>query len=63
MVAVLDHGPTLIIMLPETDVSGAGTVLERLRSAIAETEQEWTFGLFESPQNKANLQELMEKAA
>ena len=63
VVAVLDDGPMLIIMLPETDVSGAGSVLERLRSAIAETEQEWEFGLFEYPQNKAQLQELIEKAA
>ncbi len=64
VVAVLDDGPTLIIMLPETDVSGAGSVLERLRSAIAaETEQEWEFGLFEYPQNKAKLDELIGKAA
>lgn len=63
VVAVLDDGPMLIIMLPETDVSGAGSVLERLRSAVAEAEQEWEFGLFEYPQNKAQLQELIEKAA
>ena len=63
VVAVLDNGSMLIVMLPETDVSGAGSVLERLRSAIAETEQEWEFGLFEYPQNKAQLQELIEKAA
>lgn len=64
VVAVLDHGPILIIMLPETDVSGAGAVLERLRTAIAaEAEQEWSFGLFEYPQNKTQVQELMEKAA
>lgn len=64
VVAVLDNGSMLIVMLPETDVSGAGSVLERLRSAIAaETEQEWEFGLFEYPQNKAKLQELMERAA
>ncbi len=64
VVAVLDHGPILIIMLPETDVSGAGAVLERLRTAIAaEAEQAWSFGLFEYPQNKTQVQELMEKAA
>ena len=64
VVAVLDHGPILIIMLPETDVSGAGSVLERLRTAIAvEAEQDWSFGLFEYPQNKTQVQELMEKAA
>ena len=63
VVAVLDDGPMLIIMLPETDVSGAGSVLERLRSAVADAEQEWEFGLFEYPQNKAQLQELIEKAA
>lgn len=64
VVTVLDDGPMLIIMLPETGVSGAGSVLERLRSAIAtETEREWEFGLFEYPQNKENLQELMDKAA
>ena len=63
VVAVLDDGRMLVIMLPETEVSGAGSVLERLRSAISETEQEWEFGLFEYPQNKAKLQELLEKAA
>ena len=63
VVAALDDGPMLIIMLPETDVSGAGAVLDRLRFAISGTEQEWEFGLFEYPQNKAKLQELMEKAA
>ena len=64
VVAVLDDGPMLIIMLPETDVSGAGSVLERLRSAIAaDTEQEWEFDLFEYPENKARLQELLEEAA
>jgi len=63
VVAVLDYGPMLIILLPETDVSGAGSVLERLRSAIDDTEQEWEFGLLEYPQNKAKLQELMERAA
>ena len=60
VVAVLDHGPILIIMLPETDVSGAGSVLERLRTAIAvEAEQDWSFGLFEYPQNKTQVQGLM----
>ncbi len=64
VVAVLDHGPILIIMLPETDVSGAGKVLERLRAAIAvEAEKEWSFGLFEYPQNKTQVQEFVEKAA
>jgi len=64
VVALLDGGPTLIILLPETDVSGAGSVLDRLRSVIAaEAEQEWTFGLFEYPQNKEKLQQLMERAA
>lgn len=63
IVAVVDDGRTLIIMLPETDVSGAGSVLERLRSAISETEQAWEFGLFEYPENKEKLQELVEKAA
>jgi hypothetical protein len=64
VVALLDGGPTLIILLPETDVSGAGSVLGRLRSVIAaEAEQEWTFGLFEYPQNKEKLQQLMERAA
>lgn len=63
VVAVLKHGPVLIILLPETDVSGAGSVLERLRSAIGGTDQEWEFGLFEYPQNKVELQELMEEAA
>ena len=63
IVAVLEDGPLLIIMLPETDVSGAGSVLDRLRSAISETEQDWEFGLYEYPQNKAKLEELMEEAA
>ncbi len=64
VVAVLEDGPVLIIMLPETGVSGAGSVLERLRSAIAaDTEQAWEFGLFEYPQNKEKLQELLDKAA
>ncbi len=63
VVAVLDDGPLLIILLPETDVSGAGRVLERLRSAIGDTHQEWEFGLFEYPQNKVEVQELMEQAA
>lgn len=63
VLAMLDDGPTLIIMLPETDVSGAGSVLERLQAAISETEQEWEFGLFEYPENKEKLQDLLEKAA
>ena len=63
VVAALDDGAMLVILLPETDVSGAGSVLERLRSAIDDTAQEWEFGLFEYPQNKAKLQELMERAA
>jgi hypothetical protein len=53
----------LAILLPETDVSGGGSLLERLRSVEDDAHQDWLYGLFEYPQNKRQLRDLMKEAA
>lgn len=63
IVTLVKDVPMLIVMLPETDISGAASVLERLRGAIGDSDGEWEYGLFEYPQNKVQLQELMRDAA
>ncbi len=63
IVTWLEDVPMLIIMLPETDISGAASVLERLRDAIGDSDDDWEYGLFEYPQNKVQLRELMRAAA
>lgn len=63
VIAILEHEPMLVILLPETDVSGAGNLLERLRSVVDNSGQEWQYGLFEYPQNKRQLRDLMKEAA
>ncbi len=63
IVTVLRNVPMLIVLLPETGISGAASVLDRLRAAIGDSDGEWEYGLFEYPQNKVQLQELMRAAA
>lgn len=63
VIATLEHESMLVILLPETDVSGAASLLERLRSAMDDVDQDWNYGLFEYPQNKRQLQEFMKEAA
>lgn len=63
VVTMLKDIPMLIVMLPETDISGAALVLERLRDAIGDSDDDWEYGLFEYPQNEVQLRELMRAAA
>ncbi|MCH7698557.1 MAG: hypothetical protein IH865_06445 [Chloroflexi bacterium] len=63
VIATLEHEPILVILLPETDVSGAASLLERLRLAMDDLDQDWNYGLFEYPQNERQLREFMKEAA
>ncbi len=63
IIAILEHVPMLVILLPETDVSGGGSLLERLRSVEDTAHQDWLYGLYEYPQNKRQLGELVREAA
>ncbi len=63
VIATLEHEAMLVILLPETDVSGGASLLERLRSAMDDLDQDWNYGLFEYPQNKRELRDLMKEAA
>lgn len=63
IVSILEHDPMLVILLPETDVSGAASLLERLRTVVDDPALEWQYGLFEYPQNRDQLRALMQEAA
>lgn len=63
VVSVLELGPTIAVLLPETDVSGAGSLLERLIAAIDDKNQEWEYTLFEYPLNQASIEDFLEQAA
>ncbi len=63
VIATLEREAMLVILLPETDVAGGASLLERLRSAKDDLGQDWQYGLFEYPQNKRQLQDLMKEAA
>ena len=63
VVTVLELGHTIAILLPETDVSGAGSLLERLIAAIDDENQEWEYTLFEYPLNQATIEDFLEQAA
>ena len=63
VVAVLELGHTIAVLLPETDVSGAGSLLERLIATIDDSKQEWEYTLFEYPLNQATIEDFLEQAA
>ena len=63
VVCILDGESMVLVLLPETDVSGAAALLERLRAAFGDTESGWDYDLLAYPQNKAQLKRLMEDAA
>ena len=63
VVAVLDDERTLAVLLPETAVSGAGALLERLRSAIPDANHEWEYALLEYPLNREKIVDFMVQAA
>jgi len=63
VVTVLNEGPLLIVMLPETDVSGGALVLDRIREAIDDGNHEWQYGLLQYPDNRSQLMDLMQEAA
>ena len=63
VVCVLDGEPIVLVLLPETDVPGAAVLLERLRTAFGDTESGWDYEILAYPQNKTQLQRLIEVAA
>ena len=63
VVCILDGDSIVLVLLPETDVPGAAALLERLRTAFGDTESGWDYEILAYPQNKTQLQRLIEVAA
>ncbi len=63
VVAVSKDEPVVAVLLPETTVSGAGALLERLISAIPDADHEWEYTLLEYPLNREKIENFMDKAA
>ena len=63
VVAVFEDEPAVAVLLPETTVSGAGALLERLMSAIPDANHEWEYTLLEYPLNREKIENFMDQAA
>lgn len=63
VVAVFEDEPAVAVLLPETAVSGAGALLERLKPAIADANHEWDYTLFQYPLNREKIENFMDRAA
>lgn len=63
VVAVFQDDPAVAVLLPETAVSGAVALLERLISAIPDANHEWEYALLEYPLNREKIERLMDRAA
>jgi hypothetical protein len=63
VVAVFEDEPAVAVLLPETAVSGAGALLERLTSAIGDANQEWECTVFEYPLNREKIEDFLGRAA
>jgi hypothetical protein len=63
VVAVFEDEPAVAVLLPETAVSGASALLERLTSAIGDANQEWECTVFEYPLNREKIEDFLGRAA
>lgn len=63
VVAIFQSEATVAVLLPETGVSGAGALLDRIRSAVADTSDEWEYTLLEYPTNRRMVESFMDQAA
>jgi hypothetical protein len=60
---VLETQGTVAMLLPETDVCGAGALLERLRRTMGDDNHEWHVELFAYPENEDKIFALTRRAA
>jgi hypothetical protein len=63
VVAVFDDGPVVAVLLPETRISGAGALLERLSAAIGDSKSGWQCAVFEYPHNREKIEHFLDRAA
>jgi PleD family two-component response regulator len=63
VVAVFEDEPAVAVLLPETAVSGASALLERLMSIIPDANHEWGYTLLEYPLNREKIENFMDQAA
>ncbi len=63
VVAVFEDDSAVAVLLPETGVSGAGALLERLRSAIPDANPGWGYTLLEYPLNREGIESFIDQAA
>lgn len=62
-VSVLEEQRAIGVMLPETNVHGAGALVERLLAAISHPTYSWSFDLFVYPEHQHEIVDLAKKAA
>jgi len=63
IISVFEAQGVVAVLLPETGVAGGSALLERFRTVIADSEEEWDFKLVEYPTNQDAFAELTGRAA
>ncbi len=63
VVSVLEDERAIGVLLPETSVAGAGTLIERLLAAISHPDHPWQVELFVYPENQDEITKLATWAA
>ncbi len=63
VVAVFENDPAVVMLLPETGVSGAGALLDRIRSVIPDPDHEWQYSLLEFPAHRKKIESFIDQAA
>lgn len=62
-VSVLAGERAIGVLLPETGVSGAGALVERLLAAVSDPEHAWSFEIFFYPEHQDEITALAKRAA
>jgi hypothetical protein len=63
VVSVLPEDRAIGVLLPETGISGAGALVDRLLTAISGPDNAWQVELFVYPENQDEITQLAKKAA
>jgi hypothetical protein len=63
VVAVLAEDRTIGVLLPETDVAGAGALIERLMAALSDPARAWSVEIYVYPEHQAEIAEIVKRAA
>jgi hypothetical protein len=63
VVSILEEQKAIGVILPETNVAGAGALLERLLGALSDPDHAWQVELFVYPEHQHEINELAKQAA